>query len=318
MLITTLNKYQTRARNFYRDYCAESDPSSAQICAALLARAPSLVPGSFGVLKSALFHDQIARGHETAAQAIRQLVNPVTATGSTLARKPKLKRIRSVGYDDFKTLLLHLDAKGYTDEMAAIILAYYIGIRPCEMRDITLTDNCIHIIGGKKNSKLERGADRSLLIKDPKILKRIKWALNRMNNCQRSNAAIRDRLRKECRELWPRRKMHPTLKSFRHQLGSNLKASGESPENIAYIMGHQSTDSASVYGNPRSGAGGKVHIRPAHDSDLSKIRTPKQSPGYVGKVVAQIEFTAATRGNWVNRMAEKMVIQRAKGSTEYK
>ena len=33
---TTLKRYQTRVRNFYQHRCGEADPSSAQICAALL------------------------------------------------------------------------------------------------------------------------------------------------------------------------------------------------------------------------------------------------------------------------------------------
>lgn len=82
----------------------------------------------------------------------------------------------------------------------------------------------------------------------------------------------------------------PNLKSFRHQLGSNLKASGESDEAIAYMMGHQSIESISVYGNRRSGAGHKLHIRPAQDADLSKVRQPKQ-PAVFGRerVVGRIE-----------------------------
>ncbi|MDO7894919.1 hypothetical protein Q5Z23_34920, partial [Pseudomonas aeruginosa] len=51
-----------------------------------------------------------------------------------------------------------------------------------------------------------------------------------------------------------------------------LKASGESDEALAYMMGHQSIESISVYGNRRSGAGHKLHIRPAQDADLSKVR----------------------------------------------
>ena len=114
--------------------------------------------------------------------------------------------------------------------------------------------------------------------------------MDRMRICPRTNTAIRDRLRKECRALWPMRKQHPTLKSFRHQLGSTLKASGESDEAIAYMMGHQSIESISVYGNRRSGAGHKLHIRPTQDADLSKVRQPKQ-PAVFGRerVVGRIE-----------------------------
>ena len=89
-----------------------------------------------------------------------------------------------------------------------------------------------------------------------------------------------------------------TMKSFRHQLGSNLKASGESDEAIAYMMGHQSTESISVYGNRRSGAGHKLHIRPAQDADLSKVRQPKKVSVFGReRVIARIELPASAR-NW--------------------
>lgn len=167
-------------------------------------------------------------------------------------------------------------------------------------------DNRVHIIGGKKSAPLHRGADRTLVIDNPKVLHLVKQAASWMSNCPRTNTAIRDRLRKECRALWPRRKQHPTLKSFRHQVGSTLKASGESAEAIAYIMGHQSTDSISIYGNRRSGKGRKLHIRAAEGSDLSKIRKPEKPHRYGREqVVGQIEFPAATRGHWLTEMKER-------------
>lgn len=294
---TTLKRYQTRAQNFYRSHCGESDPSSAQICAALLACANEYRPNAFSVLKSALLNDQLARGNTDAATAIRKLLNPVTAPGSPLAKKPKLKQIRKVPLEDFKALYKHLHAGSHLDEAASLVLAYWLGVRPCEMRTITVTGNLVHICGGKKSAELHRGADRTLVIDKPRILKLIEWAAHRMSNCQRTNTAIRDRFRRECRSLWSRRKKHPTLKSFRHQIGSILKASGENPETIAYIMGHQSTESISVYGDGRSGADRKNHIRPAEGIDLSKVRKPKSPPRYGnGKVVGRIEFPAATRG----------------------
>jgi len=72
---STLKKYQTRATNFYRAHCGTETPSSAQICAALLAQAHTYSPNSFSTLKSALAHDQIARGNPDVAKAIRNLVN---------------------------------------------------------------------------------------------------------------------------------------------------------------------------------------------------------------------------------------------------
>tara|TARA_R110000868_G_scaffold188512_1_gene431243 strand:+ start:3380 stop:4324 length:945 start_codon:yes stop_codon:yes gene_type:complete len=299
----TLKKYQTRAHNFYRAYCGEDDPTSAHICAALLTRAQELQPNSFSTLKSALLNDQIARGNHGAAQAIRQIVNPVTAPNSELARKPKPSKVRAVSHADFKALYKHLKNQGYIDEAASLMLAYCLGVRSCEMRTITVVNNHVHIIGGKKNAALNRGADRSLIIDSPKVLRLVRQAASWMSNCPRTNTAIRDRLRKECRTLWPRRKQHPTLKSFRHQVGSNLKASGESAEAIAYIMGHQSTGSISIYGNRRSGEGRKLYIKAAESSDLSKVRKPEKVPRYGReKIIGKVEFPAATRGHWFHEM----------------
>lgn len=291
---TTLKKYQTRATNFYRKYCGSNTPNSAQICTALLARAHELQPNSFSTLKSALLNDQLAQDNLKAAQAVRALINPVTVPGSELPRKPKQKGVRSVSDDDFWLLIGHLRAHDFHDEALCVVLAYYLGLRPCEMRTITVTSDHVDIIGGKKNESLERGADRTLVIEHPEMLKAITEAAQWMSNCPRTNSAIRDRLRKECRTLWPRRKQHPTLKSFRHQLGSNLKASGESDESLAYIMGHQSTDSINAYGDRRFGAGRTVYIRPATSADLSKVRKPKKPAAFGrGKVVGRIEIPAS-------------------------
>lgn len=303
LMPTTLVRYQTRAANFYQRHCGSDAPDSAQICAALLASAHHYQPCSFSTLKSALQHDQIAKGNHDAAKVIRKVVNPITAPGSGLSRKPKPRKVRSVLQADFKALYKHLRGQGFIDEAASLILAYCLGVRPCEMRTITVLGNHVHIVGGKKSTPLHRGADRALVIDDPKVLHLVTQAASWMSNCPRTNTAIRDRLRKECRTLWPRRKQHPTLKSFRHQLGSTLKASGESAEAIAYIMGHQSTDSISIYGNRRSGEGRKLHIKPAESSDYSKIRKP-QNPSRYGRerLVGQIEFPAATRGHWFGEM----------------
>ena len=291
---TTLKRYQTRARNFYQNRCGSDAPDSAHICAALLTSASTYQPNSFSTLKSALVNDQIARGNHSAAKAIQKLVNPVTAPGSKLSRKSKPKKVRTVSDDDFWGLVLHLRAHGFLDEALCVVLAYYLGVRPCEMRTVTVKNDQVEIIGGKKSAPLERGADRTLVIENPELLKSVVEAAHWMSNCPRTDTAIRDRLRKECRALWPRRKQHPTLKSFRHQLGANLKSSGESDEILAYIMGHQSTDSINVYGDRRSGAGRTVYIRAAADADLSKVRKPKKPALFGrGQVVGRIEIPAS-------------------------
>lgn len=251
-------------------------------------------------------NDQLARGNSDTATAIRKLINPVTAPKSTIPRKSKLKQIRKVPFEDFKALYKHLHAGGNLDEAASLVLANCIGVRPCEMRTISVTGNLVQIIGGKKSAELHRGADRTLVIDKPNILKLIEWAAHRMSNCPRTNTAIRDRFRRESRALWSRRRQVPTLKSFRHQMGSILKASGESPESQAYVMGHQCISSLSVYGDSRLGTGMKAHIRPADSADLTSIRQPQKPPRYgQGRSLGVIEFPAATRGHWYTEMKSR-------------
>ncbi len=306
MLPKTLQRYRVRASNFYRANCGADNPCSKKICAALISCAPDYVPSSFATLKSALVNDQIDRGNFEAAEDIRRLVNPVTTQGSSLPRKKKPKRIRTVSLGDFKALRGHLNAVGHKDELAALVLAGYLGVRPCEMRTITVKGNGVHIIGGKKDEKGVRGADRVLIIERADLLRLIERAATHMAKCRRSDAAISDRLRLVCRALWPRRKRHPTLYTFRHQLGSALKASGESAEILAYIMGHQSTDSIEVYGDRRSGVGRKIYVKPAPEADFSKIRTPNNLPRYGREQVDEIDFQSAASKSWVDKMREVM------------
>jgi len=95
-------------------------------------------------------NDQLARGNSNTAAAIRKLINPVTAPDSKMSRKPKRKQIRKVPFEDFKALYKHLHAGGNLDEAASLVLANYIGVRPCEMRTISVTGKLVQIIGGKK------------------------------------------------------------------------------------------------------------------------------------------------------------------------
>ncbi|MCA1789343.1 MAG: hypothetical protein LC667_05640, partial [Thioalkalivibrio sp.] len=48
----------------------------------------------------------------------------------------------------------------------------------------------------------------------------------------------------------------PSLYTFRHQLGAELKSMKLDRRAIAYIMGHQSTQSVEVYGDRRKSRGG--------------------------------------------------------------
>lgn len=165
----TLKKYQTRARNFYRKHCESERPQIQRKSARLLLKSASEYrPNSFGTLKSALAHDQKARGNHQAAKAIKQLVNPVTAQGSTLPKKPKLKQIRSISEEDYRELQEHLLAREFMDEAWSLVLAYYLGVRSRDALDHG--EGQSRPYHRRKSAPQDRGADRTLVIDDPAVL----------------------------------------------------------------------------------------------------------------------------------------------------
>lgn len=81
-------------------------------------------------------------------------------------------------------------------------------------------------------------------------------------------------LRDLCRGLWPRRKLHYTLYSCRHEYAAQLKAAQSDPATVAALMGHASDATATNhYGRPRRG-GEKVTISlPEPDSqEVAMVR----------------------------------------------
>jgi len=89
---------------------------------------------------------------------------------------------------------------------------------------------------------------------------------------------VQDRIRSAGKKLWPQRNAVPSLYSWRHQLGAELKASGIDRVQVAYLMGHQATESVDRYGNSRTARGGRVMPGVPGDVDLSSIRVDHSEP----------------------------------------
>lgn len=74
------------------------------------------------------------------------------------------------------------------------------------------------------------------------------------------------------RALWPRRKLHPSLYSGRHQFIADAKYANLTQEEIAALAGHASTETAARhYGRRHHGQGG-FGVR-AHERDRARVRT---------------------------------------------
>lgn len=280
MTPATEHSYRLLAAHFYAKNLKGQPPTAKRISDALVGLAGTYRPDYWRRLRNALAFDQRSKGYTQAADTINAAENPLTRNGASEgvpSRQPRTKRVNTA---DEAKLLAHFRDAGDLQAYAAILIAKLTGARPAEFVSMTVTGNLITIQGAKKSADGVRGADRVILL-DEDLAKGVANSLRHLDGGPMG--PIQDRIRAAGKKLWPQRKSVPTLYSWRHQLGSDLKASGMSREKVAFIMGHQATASVDKYGNPKMGNGKKPLPQVPEGTDLSAVRTnhtlPPSAPG---------------------------------------
>lgn len=271
---STRAAYGKLAENFYKTKLGGETPSPKRIADALVGAASDYRPGYFRKLRNALMYDQVSKSYFEAAQRLKETKNPVTTGKTKTPVKAKQRRCKSINEDDLSKLYSATMEKGDTELASAIMLAAYTGCRPAEMAGIRRVAEDQVFIPGAKKSKGERGLDRTIALSKEKCdaIEAAVGALYHMDpDHGKAIHQVQSRLDRLTKKLWPRRQARPTLYTLRHQMGSDLKASGLSRVEIAFVMGHQSTESVEVYGDHRkkSGRGG---VKPAPGANMSMIR----------------------------------------------
>lgn len=272
---STMTAYRKTAAHFYETRLNGEAPTPKRIADALRKAAGDYRPGSFRKLRNALMYDQIDKGYFEAAQRLKETKNPITTGKSKGTVKPKQRRCKSIDDPDLDKLYKAALAKSDTELASVLAVAMYTGCRPAEMNGIVrVGKDQVFIPSAKKTVDGERGVDRTIQLDEARC-DVIETAVNHLIEMGPDAAGemhqVQSRLDRLTAKLWPRRKARPTMYTLRHQMGSDLKASGLSRLEIAYIMGHQSTESVEVYGDRRkkSGRGG---VKPAPGVDMSMIR----------------------------------------------
>lgn len=266
----TQRSYVSLASNFYTARLDGLELTELNIIGALLRAAPEYRPDYFRRLRNALAFDQRLRGQFRIAQEINSTRNPLRAGAYFLPRKVKQTRARKISDENFSALVSALIAKGFFVEAGALMLIYVTGARPCELPSISISGQQIYIVGAKSSHSGLRGADRKLDV-EPDVCNIAIKALAAFNSQPRSLDAVRMAIHGVAMDIFGNKKV-PSMYTLRHQFGANLKASGMSRIEMAYVMGHQATDSISRYGDKRQGRADAVKVRPAADADLSAVR----------------------------------------------
>lgn len=271
-------------------------PTEKTIRQALLACSVEYRPAYWRRLRCAIVTQQTIAGFTKTAASIKLLRNPVTIPDAIAVlkakKKPKQKRVKTVKKEEHFKLKKHLQRKKDLAVLAAIETVRILGCRPAEMMGIKMMgNNTVFITGAKKRDDGLRGLDRTLIVSeaDYNTLSRARGALfdeihhNTKNGSEhRAMHRIQHRLATATKTLWPNRKHQITLYSYRHLMGSDLKASGLKREEIAAIMGHQSVDSVDVYGS-RQTSQRKPSVRATVESIKSVRKTILKNPSFISK-----------------------------------
>lgn len=83
----------------------------------------------------------------------------------------------------------------------------------------------------------------------------------------------------QMKKLFPRRKHRPNLYTLRHMHGTKLKNSNLTRKEVAYLMGHQSTESIARYGDKRQKINkSSLQVRPGISIDkINKLVRDKST-----------------------------------------
>lgn len=273
----TKDSYRKLAAHFYATHLPGVEVTPKRITDALKGIAGKHRPDYWRRLRNALAFDQESKGYKDAALRINGTKNPLTRNGASGAEAvpAKQKRIKRIDPKDEAKLIDSFIKSGDQEAYGAVMVAKLTGARPVEFKNIVVLGDRVIIEGAKKNEDGTRGADREIVL-DPRALELVKVSLPYLQ-AEGVVGRVQDRISAAGRRLWPQRKAVPSLYSWRHQMGSDLKASGLDRAEVAYIMGHQSTASVDRYGN-RKTAGGGVVPRAADPGAVENVRELHSQP----------------------------------------
>lgn len=271
----TRGDYLKLAAHFIERRLDGEVPTPRRIASALKACASEYRPAYWRRLRNALAYSQYASGYKKQALEVNSTVNPTTIDDDGKAKqgKPKQRRQKSIKDADADKIINSMYEKGDVQGAALATLCRFTGCRPAEAAGIIASGGAVRIAGVKKSEKLQRGADRTLFIEDDAIFQTVERAvrdLDGLSGDKLENAV--ERFRATAKAVFPKRKMHPSLYTFRHQIGANLKSDKSmSQKEVAYVMGHQSAESVKVYGRSQAG-NGKSWLRMADGYSDPKVR----------------------------------------------
>jgi integrase len=270
----TKEEYRRLAKHFYTKHGIVK-PTAKTVCDALKDCATDYRPDYWRRLRTALALVAKESGFYKAENKIRATINPITADRNKRSQiKPKQKRQKKISKIDEDQLLDYLTSQQEKTVYAAVTLVSDLGCRPAELRRLEfIAPRYVSIPSAKKTADGKRGLDRIIVLNSNVLFLQLKESYQHLAEatCKDPIRYVQRRLDTLTKRLWPNRKVRPSLYTWRHQLGADLKASDMPREEISAIMGHQSINSVEVYGNPRSSKSSRSYMKPDKET-VQKVK----------------------------------------------
>lgn len=257
---STKQEYLTQAEGFLkRELDAKNiERTAMNICHALKAWSRDIRPNSYRKMRSALSHHQLSKKYFKSAFSIES-VQRIGFGEKTGVKKKSCKHVRE---DEHQKLLTAVTDKNDVQAKSALILAYHLGLRPVEMTNIlpvVLEGDLLELnIFGAKYSKTRSIKKRILYLKlEKKEKQEVLSAINALLGISKNERkAMQRRINRLSKKVFSARIFTPTIYSYRHQMGSDVKgwktSSGNkllSRKQASGIMGHKSQKALSSYGH---------------------------------------------------------------------
>jgi integrase len=291
--IQTVTRYKKRATSLELRARNDLGLAPAAILDAIefvswaIALRPALSQSTWRQYKASIRCALTLQGTQKNRQALAILEGANATPCKRVTRNTSAQKVRYLKPDDYKAIrdsLLSTGGKWARPTAVWLAAATITGLRPAEWPGTQLVEGTggtrtLLVPNAKTTNGRGNGASRSLDLRDLErgllaILKRhlvfvaehsSQKAFNRAyNSCRKA-------LYHATRTIWPKREMHVSFYSARHQFSADAKASGISLAEIAALMGHASDATASLhYGRRTSGQSG-FRIR-ATPSEVLMVR----------------------------------------------
>lgn len=270
--------------------------NSSTVCSALYDWGETVQNNTYRKMQCALEYYCYTNNWYATAKLIRDTKKD--SYGEVVKKKQRI--CKSIKEEEHQKLLMASKRKGDSQLSAALILAYHTGTRPCEMCEIeydTENDLTLYIMGAKKDANGLRSIDKELSLKLDEQQKREVMnsvdALYGMDSKQL--AAMKSRMSRLTRKVFPSRKYPPTLYSYRHQIASDLKRSKKSGElslkECSAVLSHRSQQSIQGYGNFNSSGGLNRGIPIPSEESVRQVNDDYTESAYKMKLNAEYEPT---------------------------